>query len=80
MDVTPTSAMVSWDFGGLDPRYVQMYDVKVKSGTNLTLVTKQLGRDTNALRINLQAGRFRVHCVYLHNRASLHDYTIVYHA
>ncbi|KAK7504024.1 hypothetical protein BaRGS_00004756 [Batillaria attramentaria] len=37
-----SSATIEWDFVGLDPRYVQLYELKVKSRSNITLLTKPL--------------------------------------
>ena len=56
MDVTPTSAVLEWDFNGLDPRYVQLFEMKIKSRSNFTLLTETLKPNLNVMDLSLQPG------------------------
>ena len=56
MDVTPTSAVLEWDFLGLDPRYVRLFELKVKSRSNFTLMTESLKPNLNVMDLSLQPG------------------------
>ena len=58
MDVTPTSALMEWDFTGLDPRYVQLFELKVKSRSNFTLLTESLKPNLNVMDLSLQPGLY----------------------
>ena len=66
MDVTPTSALMEWDFTGLDPRYVQLFELKVKSRSNFTLLTESLKPNLNVMDLSLQPGLYDER-VYIRN-------------
>ncbi|KAK7099884.1 cell adhesion molecule DSCAM-like isoform X2 [Littorina saxatilis] len=58
VDVTPNSALLSWDFTGLDPRYVHLFELKVKSRSNFTLLTETLKPNLKVMDLTLQPGQF----------------------
>ncbi|XP_076439918.1 protein sidekick-1-like [Babylonia areolata] len=57
MDVTPKSASVEWGFSGLDPRRVQLFELKVKSRSNYTMLTETLQPHLNIMQLSLQPGQ-----------------------
>lgn len=57
VEVTPTSAQLEWEFTGLDPRYVQLFDLKVKSRTNVTLLSESLKPNLNEMTLTLHSGQ-----------------------
>nr|KAG5711725.1 hypothetical protein BaRGS_023489 [Batillaria attramentaria] len=56
--IRDSSATIEWDFVGLDPRYVQLYELKVKSRSNITLLTKPLKPNLRVMELNLQPDQF----------------------
>ncbi|KAL8617229.1 hypothetical protein ACOMHN_066240 [Nucella lapillus] len=54
MDITPTAASVEWGFSGLDPRHVQLFELKVKSRSNYTMLTETLQPHLNIMQLSLQ--------------------------
>jgi hypothetical protein len=57
VELAPNSAKVEWEFTGLDPRYVQLFDLKVKSRMNFTLLSEFLRANMNEMTLTLHPGK-----------------------